>query len=93
MSYSQLLNTQTNSRVMVGTQSRVPAVVLRHLDTIIEESQQSLEQERTEYNTQTEFDSDKEIEEDETDCPLLTEIAEKVNGDKKAHQFMLIYIS
>ncbi len=83
MSYSQLPNTQNNSRVMIGTQSRVPVVVLRYLDTIIEESQQSLEQERSEYNTQTEFDSNEEIDSDEIDCLLLTEIAEKINGDKK----------
>jgi hypothetical protein len=83
MSYKQSQNTQTISRIMISTQKKVPTVSLRHLDTIVEESQHFLRQERREFNTQTEIDSGDEIEEDEIHCPLLTDIDEKVNENKK----------
>lgn len=59
----------------------VPAVDLKHLDSIIEESQQTQELEAIEYEVQEELFSDDDSE--VIEAPLLTEIAERVNGDSK----------
>lgn len=77
---SSLHNSSMHSR---SSQPTVPAVVLRHLDDIIEKIQQSQEQEMVENETLAQYHSEDESDDDVTEAPLLTEIADKVNGDKK----------
>jgi hypothetical protein len=83
MSSSQSQRIHNNSTILASSQTRVPTAVLRNLDNIIQESQQSQEQEMMEYDTLTEFLSEEEDDEYELEAPLLTELAEKVNGDTK----------
>jgi hypothetical protein len=84
MSTTQSQSSQHNPSMVPGNSTpSVPSVVLRHLDSIIEENQQSQELERRQYDTQAMFFSEDEEEDEEVEAPLLTEIAEKVNGDSK----------